>query len=124
MPLGVTSFPSFTDNKLIERIGIDKIIVIAFGNIGQFPTKQGSDVIVFTIVVHYIGNKLSLLQQVRTAGKIICPCFCLICPCFMAVEPLTKWPKTKTRNLIIYRLMNRSSESQSDLSHWPIPDQQ
>ena len=85
---GCYDFP-VPDGKLVQqRIGIDEIVAVAFGNLGRLAAKNRRDIRILTVEVQNVSGEVALLQKVRAASQVIHPWLSLLCPGIVPVEPL------------------------------------
>ena len=91
-----------------EDVAVDEIESIALWRVGlPFPAEDRREWTFLAVEVGHIAIEMSLLQQVRAAGKIIDPRPGLFSPSLVAIEPEPVGSKRQAGRHVGQRLMGR-----------------
>ena len=110
-------FPSATDRRFVQRVGVDEVEVVAGRNVGQLRAEQGRDVGIFAVVIKDVGHELTLLEHIRTAGEVGRPGLGRLRPRFMPGEPLAEGPEAEARDLVVDGLVDRGVDHEPVQAH-------
>ena len=89
-----------------------EVIVVGIGELWHTGLVAGCNIGILTVIVSYVGDKLTLTQEITAAGEVVGPCAGLACPSLIAVEPLAPKTKANARHLIINRLVGRGVDDE------------
>ena len=91
---------------LFKNLRIDKIVIVTCRNAVPLSIEPYARIGILSVKESYVRNVPALAQHKAAAAQIVYPRTCLFRPGIVTVEPLSVDSQTKSRNVIVRRLVN------------------